>query len=245
MIRSSLSGSLALLFSCRTFPVSAGGIVLVLHILAGASKLRHTSSGFCLEPQHPLERFLLSERESLHCHVCLHITRVALQPMTSFSLEKRDWNTRKPDIRWDAWDNSTFNYARNEGSSVYGLLQLHVTRGLWLECYSPSVMLLVRKFCRKQNVTATLIWHLVVKWFVYMLELDRQCMCANVARYSITIMLLTQADSFSPLYNKMSNYCHRDNTFPSNFTLVILTEQEGLYVKTAPFKADLEWQDKL
>ena len=43
----------------------------------------------------------------------------------------------------------------------------------------------------------------------------------------------------TPLYNKMSNYCCSDITFPSNFTLVILTDQEEQCVKIASIKADL------
>lgn len=35
------------------------------------------------------------------------------------------------------------------------------------------------------------------------------------------------------------NYCCSDITFPSNFTLVILTYQEGQCVKIASIKADL------
>lgn len=41
------------------------------------------------------------------------------------------------------------------------------------------------------------------------------------------------------LNNKMSNYCCCDMTFLSNFTLAILTEQEGQHVKIASIKVDL------
>lgn len=59
-------------------------------------------------------------------------------------------------------------------------------------------MLLVRKFFRRQNVFATVIQHLIVKWFVYMWDPDRQHMYANyMARYFITIVPLIQAKTLT------------------------------------------------
>lgn len=60
--------------------MGSGRIVLVLHTLAGASELKHISAGFCLPgTTASLEGFLLSERVSLHCRVCLHIASDVLE----------------------------------------------------------------------------------------------------------------------------------------------------------------------
>lgn len=131
--RLSLSGSLALLFSSRSFPMDAGRIVLVLHTLPGSNESSHTSACFCFPgatASSPSSSFC--QRGNLFN--VQGSSSVDWQHLTSFSLEEENWGTGKPDVRWDAWENTTYNSARNESSSMCGLLQLCVTRRvvLWV-----------------------------------------------------------------------------------------------------------------
>lgn len=148
----------------------------------------------CLEAQHPLQGFLLSQR-SLHCHVCLYIFKGRLAAPDIIRPREgglRYWETMSDEMLGRI---QVTTMPRMRAQVCMDCFNYTSPGELWLACYSPSVAPLVRKFFRKQNVFATVVWHLVVKWFVYVLELDKHCMCANMARYSITLMLLTQAES--------------------------------------------------
>lgn len=66
------------------------------------------------------------------------------------------------------------------------------------------------------------------------------CMQTTWQGISLRLCCLFRPSHLSrPLCNRMSNYCCSDITFPSNFTLVILTDQEGQCMKIASIKADL------